>query len=318
MHRGGIFRGEPLAPRRIFAERRHFYTMITNRWTDSWVRAFFTLSSSLSVLIVTLIFVFLFKEAVPFFQERGVGEMVGPRWSPGSLLEPTYGMLPLISGSFLVTMLAGLIAVPLGVVCAVYIAEVARPAEREVLKPFIELLAGIPSVVIGFFGMIVLVPLVKSVFQLSSGTSALAGAFVLALMAVPTIVSVSEDALRSVPQTFKEASLALGANRQQTIWGVVVPAAIPGITAAVMLGFGRIVGETMAVMMVTGNAPQLTLDPFKSVRTMTATVAAEMGDVTFGDLHYSALFVVGGLLLITTFVLNLIAMRTFKKYGARS
>lgn len=290
--------------------------MTTNRWTDAFVRAFFTLASSVSVVVVVLIFLFLFKEALPFFRERGAGEILGTRWVPVSPLEPSFGMLPLITGSLLVTMFAGLFAVPLGVVCAVYIAEVARPLEREILKPFIELLAGIPSVVIGFFGMIVVAPVVKAAFHLDSGFNALSGAFVLALMAIPTIVSVSEDALRAVPESYKHASLALGANRQQTIWGVIVPAAVPGITASVMLGFGRIIGETMAVMMVTGNARKLTLNPFESVRTMTATVAAEMGEVSFGDVHYSALFVVGGLLLLSTFLLNVLAMRTFKKYGA--
>ena len=138
----------------------------------------------------------------------------------------------------------------------------------------------------------------------------------LALMAIPTIVSVSEDALRAVPDSYKQASLALGANRQQTIWGVVVPAAIPGITASIMLGFGRIIGETMAVMMVTGNARKLTFNPFDSIRTMTATVAAEMGEVSFGDIHYSALFVVGGLLLLSTFLLNVLAMRSSIAIGS--
>ena len=288
--------------------------MTTNRWTDAWVRAFFTLASSASILIVVLVFLFLFKEARPFIHERGLGELVGPDWKPVSV-NLRFGMLPLITGSLVVTFFAGLIAVPMGVVCAVYIAEVARPLEREILKPFIELLAGIPSVVIGFFGLVVIVPFVKTAFHLSSGLSAFAGAIVLALMAIPTIVSVSEDALRSVPESYKQAPLALGASRQQTIWGVVVPAAIPGITASIMLGFGRIIGETMAVMMVTGNAPRLSMNPFSSVRTMTATVAAEMGEVSFGDIHYSALFVVGGLLLLSTFVLNIVAMRTFKKYG---
>lgn len=291
--------------------------MTTNRWTDAWIRAFFTLSSSLSVFIVALIFVFLFKEALPFFQARGFGEVMGTRWVPVSA-DPGFGMLPLITGSLVVTFFAGLVAVPLGIVCAVYIAEIARPAEREFLKPFIEVLAGIPSVVIGFFGMVVVAPAVKELFNLSSGFNALSGALVLALMAVPTIISVSEDALRSVPDSYKQASLALGANRQQTVWGVVVPSAIPGITAAVMLGFGRIIGETMAVMMVTGNARKLTFNPFDSVRTMTATVAAEMGEVSFGDIHYSALFVVGVLLLISTFLLNVLAMRAFKRYGGRN
>lgn len=290
--------------------------MTTNRWTDAWVRAFFTLASSVSILIVALIFFFLFREALPFFREKGFAEIFGTRWVPVSV-KPSFGMLPLITGSLVVTVFAGLVAVPLGIICAVYIAEVARPLERELLKPFIELLAGIPSVVLGFFGMVVVAPVVKDVFHLSSGFNALSGALVLALMAIPTIVSVSEDALRAVPDSYKQASLALGANRQQTIWFVIVPAAIPGITASVMLGFGRIIGETMAVMMVTGNARKLTFNPFDSIRTMTATVAAEMGEVSFGDLHYNALFVIGGILLVSTFFLNVVAMRTFKKYGDR-
>lgn len=279
-------------------------------------RLFFTLASGVSVLIVVLIFYFILKEALPFVRERGLMEVFGVKWTPVSVT-PSYGMLPLITGSLLVTFFAGLVAVPLGVVCAVYIAELAFSAEREILKPLIEVLAGIPSVVIGFFGMIVVAPMVKEVFHLSSGFNALSGGLVMALMAIPTIVSVSEDAIRSVPESYKQASLALGANRMQTTWRVVVPAAIPGITAAVMLGFGRIIGETMAVLMVTGNARKLTLNPFDSVRTMTATVAAEMGEVSVGDTHYSALFVVGALLLLATFLLNLIALRAFKKFGAR-
>lgn len=290
--------------------------MTTNRWTDFAFRAFFTVASSVSVLIVALIFYFILREAYPFVQELGIAEIFGVKWTPVSA-KPSYGMLPLVTGSLLVTFIAGLVAVPLGIVCAVYIAEIAHTTEREILKPVIEVLAGIPSVVIGFFGMIVIAPVVKEVFNLSSGLSALSGGLVMALMAIPTIVSVSEDAIRSVPESYKNASLALGANRMQTTWRVVVPAAIPGITAAVMLGFGRIIGETMAVLMVTGNARKLTLNPFDSVRTMTATVAAEMGEVSVGDTHYSSLFVVGALLLLITFLLNMVALRAFKKFGAR-
>jgi len=292
--------------------------MTSSRLNDNTVRYFFTGAASFSIVIVCMIFLFLFKEALPFFAKHGPLDVLGSRWVPVSFQSAAYGMLPLIVGSLLVTLLAGLIAVPLGIGCAVYIAEIARPAERELLKPIIELLAGIPSVVLGFFGLVTIAPALKVIFGLQSGISAMAGALVLALMAIPTIVSVSEDALRSVPESFKQASLALGASRQQTVWLVVVPAAIPGITAAVMLGFGRIIGETMAVMMVTGNAAKLTLNPFDSVRTMTATVAAEMGEVPIGSDHYHALFVVGVLLLLSTFVLNLIALRAFKRYGARA
>ena len=226
----------------------------------------------------------------------------------------SFGLLPLVTGSVLVTALATVIAIPFGVCGAVYIAEVAGPREREILKPFIELVAAIPSVVLGFFGLVVVAPMVKGTFALPTGLTALTGAFLLALMAVPTIITISEDAIRSVPKAYKDASLALGANRVQTIWKVVVPAALSGIIASVMLGMGRVIGETMAVIMVTGNAAKTTLSPVSSVRTMTATIAAELGEVPFGSQHYQALFWVGIVLLLATFMLNLVAMRVLKKY----
>ncbi len=261
-----------------------------------------------------LIFVFLFKEAAPFAVKPGLRELWGARWVPVSFQGSAYGILPLITGSALVTVLATLIAIPFGVVGAVYLSEVAAAREREILKPFIELLAGIPSVVIGFFGLVVLAPIVKSVFGLPSGLTALTGALLLALMAIPTIMSISEDAIQAVPLSYKEASLSLGASKLQTIWRVTVPAALPGIIAAVMLGMGRVIGETMAVMMVTGNAAVVTLNPTESVRTMTATIAAEMGEVPFGSEHYRALFWVGLLLLGATFAINMLAQRVLKKY----
>ena len=291
--------------------------MTTNRLLDRVIRWVFTVTATATILIVALIFLFLFREAAPFISEHGVASLFNTKWMPVSFQGASYGVLPLITGSALVTLLAGLLAVPLGIAGAVYIAEVARPAEREILKPFIELLAGIPSVVLGFFGLMVVAPAVKVAFGLSTGMTALSGALVLALMAIPTIISVSEDAIRAVPGSFRDASLALGASKQQTVWRVIVPAAIPGITAAVMLGFGRIIGETMAVLMVTGNTPRLTASPFEPVRTMTATVAAEMGEVTFGDTHYRALFFVGTLLLLATFALNVLALQSFKRYGGR-
>lgn len=220
----------------------------------------------------------------------------------------------MITGSLLVTVLATLLAVPFGVCGAVYIAEIAGPREREILKPFIELVAAIPSVVLGFFGLIVLAPIIKNAMNLPTGMTALTGAVLLALMAVPTIISISEDAIRSVPRSYKEASLALGASRIQTIAKVVVPAALSGIIASIMLGMGRVVGETMAVIMVTGNAAVVTLSPFTPVRTMTATIAAEMGEVERGSEHYAALFWVGITLLVATFCINLIALRVLKTY----
>lgn len=271
-------------------------------------------AASTSILVVALIFLFLFKEAAPFASEPGLSRLWDNRWIPVSFQRERYGVIPLIMGSTLVTFLATLIAVPLGIMGAVYISEIARPAEREILKPFVELLAGIPSVVLGFFGLVVLCPIVKTVFRLSTGLTALTGAILLAFMAIPTIISISEDSLRSVPTAYKAAALALGASRLETIWKVTLPAALPGIVAAIMLGMGRVIGETMAVMMVTGNAPMVTLSPFESVRTMTATIAAEMGEVPFGSTHYRALFCVGVLLLLITFGLNMIAQRALKKY----
>ncbi|MFC1584755.1 phosphate ABC transporter permease subunit PstC [Fibrobacterota bacterium] len=267
-----------------------------------------------SILIVALIFLFLFKEALPFIHDPGFLHLFNGRWNPVSFFNESFGIYPLLTGSFLVTAMATLIALPFGVISAVYLSEIAGKTEREFLKPFIELLAGIPSVVLGFFGLIVLAPTVKRIFNLDSGLNALTGAIILAMMAVPTIISISEDAIRSVPRTYKEASLALGTSKLQTIWKVIVPASLSGIIAAVMLGVGRVIGETMAVLMVTGNAPLLTLNPFESVRTMTATIAGEMGEVPFGSTHYGALFWVGIVLLLITFVLVYLSHRVLKKY----
>jgi phosphate transport system permease protein len=283
-------------------------------WKEKAIKLMLWATASTSILIVIGIFVFVGKEAGHFAIEPGLKELFGSRWMPVSFQKESFGLLPLITGSLLVTALATALTIPFGVGAAVYIAELARPIEREILKPFIEILAGIPSVVIGFFGLVVLVPLIKSVFNLSTGLTALAGAVLLALMAIPTVVSISEDAIRSVPASYKAASLALGASKMQTIWKVTVPAALPGIVAAIMLGIGRVIGETMAVMMVTGNAAVITASPFDSVRTMTATIAAEMGEVAFGSIHYRALFCVGIVLLLATFGLNIIAQKFLKRY----
>jgi len=283
-------------------------------WKARAIRYFFMTCAATSILIVVLVFLFLGRESVPFIASHGVGELFGEVWQPVSFEDEQFGILPLVTGSVLVTLLATIFAVPFGVVSAIYIAEMASPVEREIWKPVIELLAGIPSVVLGFFGLVVVAPLVKETFGLTSGLNALTGAFLLALMAIPTIISISEDAIRNVPQSYKEASYSLGASKLQTIWKVTVPAALSGIVAAVMLGLGRVVGETMAVMMVTGNAAIITFSPVESVRTMTATVAAEMGEVPFGSDHYHALFVIGVVLLFMTFCLNMVAQKVLKKY----
>jgi phosphate transport system permease protein len=271
-------------------------------------------ASSLCIVIVLVIFVFLFRESAPFVREPGLSSLAGPRWVPVSFQKQQFGVVPLVVGSLLVTVLATLFAIPFGVCGAVYIAELAGPREREILKPFIELLAAIPSVVLGFFGLVVLAPLVKAAFGLSTGQTALTGALLLALMAIPTIITIAEDAIRSVPRSYREASMALGASKIQTVWKVTVPAALSGIVAAAMLGMGRVIGETMAVLMVTGNAAITTISPFQSVRTMTATIAAEMGEVTYGSAHYQALFWIGILLLLSTFALNVVAQRVLRGY----
>jgi phosphate transport system permease protein len=282
---------------------------------DRVIRGFLQVNGSVSVLIVVLIFLFLFKEALPFLGKPGIFALLDTIWNPVSFQGEQFGIIPLITGSILVTLTATIIAIPFGLIGAVYISEVAGAKEREFLKPFIEILAGIPSVVLGFFGLVVVAPAIKEIFGLNTGLTALTGSVLLAFMAIPTIITISEDAIKSVPSAYKEASLALGAGKLTTIWKVVVPAALSGIIAAIMLGMGRVIGETMAVMMVTGNAPVISLNPFTSVRTMTATVAAEMGEVTFGSEHYAALFWVGIVLLIMTFLLNLISYRVLKKYG---
>jgi phosphate transport system permease protein len=291
--------------------------MLSKAWNDLLIKNLFRFAASFSILIVALIFLFLFREALPFIRQPGLGALLDTRWEPISFVQERFGLVPLFTASLLITVLATLLAVPLGLVSAVYISEIASPGEREFFKPFVELMASIPSVVLGFFGIVVLSPLIKRVFQLDSGLTALSGALLLALMAIPTIISISEDALKSVPSTYKQASLALGASRLETLWLVTVPAALSGIIAAVMLGMGRVIGETMTVLMVTGNAPILTFNPLESVRTMTATIAAEMGEVEFGSSHYQALFWVGIVLLLATFGLNLIAQRVLKRYQRR-
>ena len=270
-------------------------------------------AATTSVVVVALIFLYLGREALPFAKDPGLGSLWGSRWVPVSFVEEAYGIFPLVTGSLLVTFIATAIAAPFGILGAVYVSEIAGEKERDFLKPFVEILAGIPSVVIGFFGLVVLAPFIKSIFGLPSGLTALTGALLLALMAIPTIMSIAEDALRSVPASYRQASLALGATPLETVWKVTLPAALPGVTAAVLLGVGRVVGETMALLMVTGNAALITLSPVNSVRTITATIAAEMGEVAYGSTHYRALFCIGLILLLATFVLNLMAQRAMRK-----
>ena len=265
------------------------------------------LSGVASIFFVVLIFLFLLKEGLAVFQTVSISDfLLGKKWYPIS--EPAkLGILPLILGSLVVTFGATVISIPIGVACAVYIAEIAPGRIKEVLKAGIELLAAIPSVVLGFIGMVTLVPLVKNVFHLPTGLTALSGSIMLAFMAMPTIVSIAEDALYSVPKTYKEGAFALGATHWQTIWRVMLPAASSGIVAAVMLGIGRVIGETMAVMMITGNSAVIPKSILIPVRTLTATVAAEMGEAVVGSEHFFALFAVGIVLFIISFAINVTA-----------
>jgi len=260
-----------------------------------------------SIFFVALIFLFLTKEGIAVFKSVSLANfLLGKSWYPISE-PPQLGILPLIFGSLLVTLGAAIISIPIGVACAVYIAEIAPLKIKEILKAGIELLAAIPSVVLGFIGMVTLVPWVKSTFHLPTGLTALSGSIILAFMAMPTIVSVAEDALYSVPKSYKEGAFALGATHWQTIYRVLLPAASSGIVAAVMLGIGRVIGETMAVMMITGNAAVIPQSILVPVRTLTATIAAEMGEAVVGSEHYFALFAIGIVLFIMSFIINVTA-----------
>jgi phosphate transport system permease protein len=265
------------------------------------------ISGLASIFFVVLIFLFLLREGLAVFTTvTPVTFIFGKSWYPISE-PPQLGILPLILGSLLVTLGAALISIPIGVGCAIYIAEVAPSKTKEILKAGIEMLAAIPSVVLGFIGMVTLVPWLKSIFNLPTGLTALSGSIMLAFMAMPTIVSIAEDALYSVPKSYKEGSLALGATHWQTIYRVLLPAASSGILAAVMLGIGRVIGETMAVMMITGNAAVMPDSLLQPVRTLTATIAAEMGEAVVGSEHFYALFAIGIVLFIISFAINVTA-----------
>ena len=229
----------------------------------------------------------------------------GREWFPTASPAVQLGVLPLILGTLLVSIIAIIIALPIGLATAIYMAEVADQRTRNILKPIIELLSGIPSVVYGFFGLIVIVPIIQETFNLPVGETGLAGSIVLAIMALPTIITVSEDSIRNTPRAMKEASLALGANRWQTIKRVVLPYSISGISAAAILGIGRAIGETMAVLMVTGNAAVMPHSLLEPVRTIPATIAAELGEASQGGTHYKALFALGCILFLLTMTINI-------------
>jgi phosphate transport system permease protein len=325
------------------------------RFSDWFAEKFIKGVAFLSIGVVILIFIFVFREAFPIFKmdkqeavstEMLVQESYGGQdtestsvkvvdkqvensnkvnstgASPSSTLlsktwmpvsdNPRFGMLPLFLGTLKVTLIALLFAAPISILAAIYTSMFAKPGIREIIKPVIELLAGFPSVVIGFFALMVLATVFQNIFGYASRLNGFVGGIAMGLAAIPIIYTLTEDALTAVPKTFTEASLGLGASRRQTAFYVVLPAAVPGIFAAVVLGIGRIFGETMIALMATGNAALISMNPFDSVRTLSATIGAEMAEVVFGDTHYNVLFLIGSLLFIFTFALNALAEFYFK------
>ncbi|MBN2161177.1 MAG: phosphate ABC transporter permease subunit PstC [Spirochaetes bacterium] len=275
---------------------------------------FFMIIGLSCLIVLLLIMLFLFGEGVPILRDVTLSDfLLGAQWYPTSV-NPRFGVLPLIAASVAVTLLASVIAVPLSLAIAVYLAELASPRVREILKPAIEIIASIPSVVIGFFGMVVVAPFLQRQFDLDTGLNLFNAALMLAFMAVPTIASISEDAISSVPVSLKEGSYALGANRWQTIFRIVIPAALSGIWTAVILGISRVIGETMVVLMVAGGAAVVPDSIFDPVRPLTSNIAAEMAEAPVGGSHYHALFAIGIILFIITFVFNIIADYLSNKY----
>ncbi len=271
-------------------------------------------AATFSLISLLGIMLFLFYEGLPIFNIVSVKDFLfGEFWYP-TFDPPDFGIFPLLLGSLAVTILASLIAVPLGVLTAAYLTEIASSSVRRVVKPFVELLAALPSVVIGFFGMVVVAPILQQTFGLTTGLNLFNASLMLAFMSVPTICSVAEDALFAVPRPLREASLALGATRWETTIKVVVPAALSGIGTAIMLGMSRAIGETMVVLMVAGGAGMLPTSIFDPVRPMPASIAAEMAEAPYRGDHYYALFAIGMVLFIFTLCFNMIAQHIAEKH----
>lgn len=288
------------------------------RRREAAVRAFFFLNAIATVLILAGIFVLLLTSAVPAFREVRIKEFLTTiLWDPTSPTKSAYGIVSQIVSTLLVTAGAMLIAVPVGLGVAGYLSDVAHWRAREILKPIVEILAAIPSVVVGFLGIVLLGPALARLTGRTNGLNALNGAILLAIMSLPTIISISEDSLNAVPGTYSEASLALGGSRWQTLIRVKLPAALSGIIAAVMLGMGRAIGETMTVLMATGNARSFPHGLLDSVRTLTSNIAVELGEVPYFTTHYYALFAIGLVLFVMTFAVNMIADIVLRKYQER-
>jgi phosphate transport system permease protein len=287
---------------------------LTRRVREILIKKLFALFAVMSVLLLAMIVLFLFREGIPLFKDVSLSHFLfGSFWYP-TYSPPEYGIWPLIVGSVIVTLLSCFIAVPFGLLSAIYISEIAPTRIKEILKSVIELLAGLPSVVLGFFGMVILAPWMQETFDLPTGLNIVNASVMLALMAVPTISSISEDALYAVPREYKEAAYALGATHYETLVRVSIPAALSGISTAVILGMSRAIGETMVVLMVAGGAAAIPRGIFDSVRPMTASIAAEMGEAPFQSGHYHALFATGIVLFLITLAFNLIADQISTKF----
>ena len=289
-----------------------------NDLREAAIRAFFFTCGVLAVLVLVGIFLTLVTTSFPAFREIKLSEFIlKTNWDPTSPETAEYGILSMVVSTLMVTGGALLLAVPVGIAVAAYLSDVAHWRVREVLKPIVEILAGIPSVVVGFLGIVLIGPLLAKVFHTGSGLNAVNGSVLLAVMALPTIISISEDSLNAVPRAYNEASLALGASRWQTLLRVKIPAGLSGIIAAIMLGMGRAIGETMTVLMATGNARAFPHGFLDSVRTMTSGIAIELGEVPYYTTHYYALFAIGLVLFVMTFAVNMIADIVLRKYQER-
>ncbi|HOV85558.1 MAG TPA: phosphate ABC transporter permease subunit PstC [Syntrophobacteraceae bacterium] len=289
--------------------------MMTHRQIkETFIRWFFFATAFVSILVLFLILVFLFMEGVPIFSKVSVWKFLfGTNWYP-TASPPDFGIFPLLVASVAVTTFSALISIPLGVMTAIYLAEIASARMREIAKPVVELLAALPSVVIGFFGMVVMAPFLQDYLEIPTGLNLFNASLMLAFMSVPTICSISEDAIYSVPRELKEASLALGATHWETIYRVIFPASLSGISTGVILGMSRAVGETMVVLMVAGGAALVPTSIFKPVRPMPASIAAEMAEAPFRSDHYYALFATGIVLFLFTVLFNLLADMVAQKH----
>jgi phosphate transport system permease protein len=286
---------------------------------DKVFRQIFKATGLLTIALLAGIFMLLLYNSIAFFLEvKPFDFFTGSQWNPDDA-KGQYGIAPLLVSTGLVALGSMIIAVPLGIFTAAFLSEMAHPTLKMILKPIIEMLAAIPSVAIGFLGIVLIGPSIAKLFGIQNGLNALNGSILLSIMALPTIITISEDAISAVPKSHREASLALGANKWETLFQVTLPAAIPGLIAAVMLGLGRALGETMTVLMATGNASVLPKGFLDSVRTITATIAIEMGEVPYQTTHYFALFAIAVVLFLITLTINLVGeyfANRLRKYDA--